>query len=315
MPWHSPARGAYSGVGIYDRDYNREPERRGAFLYTSASVVPKLIIVNVAVWVVDFLTPETWHGRWLSDHLAVHANTLTQPWMWWQFLTAGFTHSPEQFQHILWNMGCLFFFGRDVEEMYGRKEFLRVYLAMVVFASVVWAVLAKLSGATDVAAYGASGAIAGVVVLYALLFPRRTVLFLFIIPMPAWLLGVLLVGWDMMGASHLAGGSTVAYSMHLAGAAFAFVYYQRHWKLAGITAGLFQFRWPRFFARRPRLRIHRPDEPMPLDLNAEVDRILEKIYREGEASLTAKEHRTLEAASRQYQQRVKTERGDSPGRR
>jgi membrane associated rhomboid family serine protease len=302
-------------VGIYDRDYYRESERRGAFLYTSASVVTKLIIVNVAVWVADFLTPETARGRWLSDHLAVHAGTLAQPWMWWQFLTAGFAHSPEQFQHILWNMVALFFFGRDVEEVYGGKEFLRVYLAMVVVASVVWNVVTRLAGAADLEAYGASGAIAGVVVLYALHFPRRTVLFLFFIPMPAWVLGVLLVAWDMLGAAGQAGAGNVAYSMHLAGAAFAFVYYQQRWNLGGLAERLFPFRWPTF-PRRPRLRVHQPpDEPLPSDLNAEVDRILEKIYREGESSLTSKERRTLEAASRQYQQRVKAERGSSPGRR
>jgi len=315
VPWRSPARGGYSGVGIYDRDYYREPERRGAFSYTSASVVTKIIIVNVAVWVADgllsWLMPEQ---EPLSSHLAVHVYTFLRPWLWWQYLTAGFTHSPEQFQHILWNMVGLYFFGRDVEEAYGGKEFLRVYLAMVVFASVVWNAVTRLAGPQDVIAYGASGAIAGVVVLYAFHFPRRTILFLFIIPMPAWLLGVILVGWDMLGAMGHAGASNVAYSMHLAGAAFAFVYYQRRWNLTGLSARLFRFRWPSF-PRRPRLRIHRPEEPLPSDLNAEVDRILEKIYREGETSLTAKERRTLEAASRQYQQRVKTEGGSSRGRR
>jgi membrane associated rhomboid family serine protease len=306
-------------VGIYDRDYYREPERRGAFLFTSTSVVTKLIIVNVVLWVADFLTPETSaYGRWLSDHLAVHVGTLTQPWLWWQFLTAGFTHSPEQFQHILWNMVALFFFGRDVEEVYGSKEFLRLYLAMVVVASVVWnavTLVTRPAGATDLEAYGASGAIAGVVVLYALHFPRRTVLFMFFIPMPAWVLGVLLVVWNMLGATGHGGGGNVAYSMHLAGAAFALVYYYQHWNLGGLAVRLFPFRWPTL-PRRPRLHIHQPpDEPLPADLNTEVDRILEKIYREGESSLTAKERRTLEAASRQYQQRVKAERGGSPGRR
>ena len=90
-------------------------------------------------------------------------------------------------------MVALFFLGRDVEEAYGGKEFLRLYLAMVVFASLVWNVVTKLAGPPDgVAAIGASGAIAGVVVLYALNFPRRTLLLFFVIPMPAWLCGVLI---------------------------------------------------------------------------------------------------------------------------
>ena len=72
--------------------------------------------------------------------MAVHDDTLTRPWLWWQFLTAAFAHSPVV-EHILFNMLALFVLGRDVEEAYGPKEFLRVYLALVVFASVVWNVV------------------------------------------------------------------------------------------------------------------------------------------------------------------------------
>jgi hypothetical protein len=185
---------------------------------------------------------------------------------------------------------------------------------MVVFASLVWNVLGKAAGLPDAAlAIGASGAIAGVVVLYALNFPRRTLLLFFVIPVPAWLCGVLIVGWDMLGATGRAGASNVAYSMHLAGAAFAFVYFQRRWNLTRLTDRFINVRWPSF-RPRPRLHIHKPEEPPPSDLSAEVDRILEKIYREGEASLTAKERKTLEAASREYQQRVKTEGRKGSGR-
>ena len=57
--------------------------------------------------------------------------------------------------------------------------------------------------------------------------------------------------------------------------------------------------------RRPKLRIHEPDDEPETDLREQVDQILEKIYREGEASLTAKERKTLEMASRQYQRKKK----------
>jgi membrane associated rhomboid family serine protease len=290
-------------VGIYDREYYRT-ERQGASGYTPRSVVGWLIVVNVALWLIDFLTPETSLGgaRWLSDHMAVHVDTLTQPWLWWQFLTAGFAHSPVNFQHILFNMFGLFIFGRDVEETYGPKEFLRLYLVMVVFASIVWSVANKIAGTPAfVGAYGASGAIAGVVILYALTFPSRTILLFFVIPMPAWLFGLLFVGLDMFGAFG-GGEQNIAYSMHLAGAAFAFVYHRRGWNLTQLTEG--RFALPTF-RRKPHLRVHTPEpesEPQS-DLTAEVDRILEKIYRDGEASLTAKERKTLEMASREYQRK------------
>jgi hypothetical protein len=94
----------------------------------------------------------------------------------------------------------------------------------------------------------------------------------------------------------------VANVAHLGGAAFGFVYFRSHInlgrlmprKLSDISGSLFRL--------RPKLRIHDPADEV-VDLNRQVDEILEKISREGEASLTKKERRTLEDASRRYQRR------------
>ncbi len=114
-------------------------------------------------------------------------------------------------------------------------------------------------------------------------------------------------------------GSNVAYSVHLAGAAFALIYYKQQWNLTRLTEGRFHWlRRPAWLGGAPRLRVHRPtydshsdsnsqNEPEAkpdADLSREVDRILAKITREGEASLTAAERRTLETASREYQKRM-----------
>jgi membrane associated rhomboid family serine protease len=287
-------------VGIYDRDYYRQSRRSSPFPYAPQSVVVALIVVNVAIWLIDGLfLPGLCHG------MGTRVSTLTHPLDWWRFLTAGFAHAPG-LQHILFNMLMLYFLGRDIEDLYGPKEFLRLYLILVVVANVIWSVVNKLVGVSlDASAYGASGAITGIVVLYALNFPHRTLLLFFVIPMPAWLLGVLGVAYDIYGAM---GGAdrNVAYSAHLAGAAFALIYYQQRWNFTRWTEGW--FRWPRLpWGGKPRLRVHRPeekDEESGPELNRDVDRILEKISREGEASLTAKERRTLETASREYRRKM-----------
>lgn len=314
-------------MGLYDRDYYRD-ERSGMSLRAPRTVVGWLVLFNVAIAVVDgLLMPETRPGgRWLTDHMAVYVNailpswdaeggglgpssvsyidTLTQPWLWWQFITYAFAHDPRTIQHVAFNMLALFFLGRDVETAYGRKEFLRIYLATAIFAAVVWAVTNKMLGTKNACVYGASGAIAGIVVLYALNFPHRTLLLFFVLPIPAWFFGILVVALDMYGALAPDRGSNVAYAVHLAGAGFALVYYHQQWNLTRLTNGLLEW----FRARsRPKLRVHQPEEPeadIPHgDLAEEVDRILEKIYREGESSLTAKERRTLETASREFQRR------------
>ncbi len=201
----------------------------------------------------------------------------------------------------------LWFLGRDVEGLYGRKEFLRIYLALIVVGGLVWTVAAKLQGAPDNAAVlGASGAVVGVVVLFALNFPRRTVvLFPIPIPMPAWVLGMLIVASDLLQALTRT-DSHVAYTVHLAGAAFAFFYHRLRWNFGRLGSRLS----PGWFRARPRLHVHLPPEEETGDLADEVDRILEKIHREGEASLTRKERRALESASREYQRRRQQSGGD-----
>jgi membrane associated rhomboid family serine protease len=280
-------------VGIYDRDYYRS-ERPGLHLNAPRTAVAYLILINVVLWLANgLLTPST---NGITYTLAAKDWSLARPWLWWQFLTYGFVHAP-QLWHLFFNMLGLFFFGREVEIVYGRKEFLRFYLVVLVLGSVVWAIVSWLAGTAGVL-LGASGAIVAIVILFAVNFPRQTVLFMFFLPMPAWVLGVLLVASDLYGAVARP-DSGVAYMVHLTGAAVALLYYRFGWNFGNLVPG----RWPwHRFRMRPKLRIHAP--PLEQDqLREEVDRILEKISRGGEESLSRKERRTLEDASRQYQKR------------
>jgi hypothetical protein len=210
------------------------------------------------------------------------------------------------------NMFVLFMFGREIEQRYGSREFLRFYLATLLTASIVWCLATKLTTSADMPKMmlGASGAIAGVVVLFTFNFPRATILLFFVFPMPMWVVGVGVVLMDIWGAMGGIQGSNVAYIAHVAGAAFGLVYYLQNWNLTRWSGGLFT--WPgsllgrarSLFRRKPQLRVHTPEEEPPHpDFSVELDRILEKIYREGEASLTPRERQTLERASREYQRK------------
>ena len=289
-------------MGIHDRDYYRSQQNPSMpSIGMPKSIIGIIILINVVIFLIDAFTPAKFNifgqpaGHWLSDSMAVHVETLWKPWLWWQMLTSGFAHSPIGFGHILGNMLVLFFLGRDIERLYGRKEFLFLYLVMVVFASFVWAVVNAARGAPPLTqAYGASGAIAGVVVLYALNFPNRTLLLFFVIPVPAWLLGFGIVIYDILGALGQAGPSNVAYAAHIAGAAFGFVYFQQRWRLSNIPL-------PKLKSR-PKLRVHDPQAEEEA-LSEEVDRILAKLNDKGEASLSRKERKTLESASRKFKKR------------
>jgi membrane associated rhomboid family serine protease len=296
-------------MGIYDRPYYRDEDSRFAPRMPQ-SIVIRLILINVALWLVNGLFFQ--QNNWLTDTLAVSPDTLTRPWLWWQFLTYGFVHHWSA-EHIVGNMIGLFFFGPEIEGLYGRREFLRLYLVLLVAGSVIWALVNRLTHAPPAPLVGASGAIVGVILLFCLNFPRRTILLLFVLPVPAWVLGVIVIGWNVMGAlsGPEAGAVQTAFSVHLAGAALAFLYFHFRWNFGQLFQGAGDWLG---VGRRSRFRVLRPpadeppEDPDSDDLSQRVDQILEKIHREGEASLTRQERRLLETASREYQKRRRSGR-------
>ena len=313
-------------MGIYDRDYYQQEQRPGVTLQGPSTAVGWIIAINVAIFILDGFVGPRGDGV-ISHALSVNTGVLTKPWLWWKFLTCGFAHASfPYYQHILFNMLGLFFLGRIVEQRYGRKEFLWFYMVTIVLGSISWCVINRIQGLpANVALVGASGAITGVVMLFALNFPRQTILLFFVIPMPAWVLGVMIVLFNIFGSAGVAGEPHVAYGVHLAGAGFALAYYQFRWNISRQVD-----RWlPKdMFKRRPRLHVHDPGDgydpygnsddtphssgPSRAELRQqaknkrdeeEVDRILAKIHNEGEDSLTRKERRAMEDAARRLRER------------
>jgi hypothetical protein len=129
-------------------------------------------------------------------------------------------------------------------------------------------------------------------------FPYRTVLFMFVLPMPMWVLALIIVGMDAMGAAQRYGN--VAYTAHLGGAAFGFLYYKWGVRLESWLPGS---SWSMPLRRRPKLRVLDPDAAERESSDSRVDEILRKIQEHGQESLTRAERRTLEQASKEYQRR------------
>jgi membrane associated rhomboid family serine protease len=290
-------------MGIYDRPYYRDEPSSTFALGGQRSMVVNLILVNVAIFFIDAFTSDAGHGlNWLSYHMAATPEVLTQPWNWWKLLTYGFAHapldSPRSIFHVGFNMYALWLFGSDIESVRGRREFLLVYLSLIVLSGLTWVVLGASSGQMA-PIVGASGAVTGIMILFVCHYPHRKFLLLFLpVPIPAWVLVGLFTLQDIWGAIGL-GDSGVAYSCHLAGAASAFLYYRSGVRLERLTARL---KSPPLLRRRPKLRVHDPDARYK-DLDRQADRILEKLHREGAESLTAKERRILEDYSRRMRQK------------
>jgi membrane associated rhomboid family serine protease len=303
-------------MGIYDREYYRGEPGGPSWFRGVAPWCKTIIVINCAV----FLGQQVMRADSpaLFGWLAASPEGIFKHGYIWQLLTATFMHVG--ILHILGNMWFLWLVGREMESLYGSRDFLAFYLAAAMVSTLGWALLQFASHQPNTVMVGASGAVMAVVTLYTLFYPRREILFFFI-PMPMWaLLLIYLVFPLISGQDH-----RVAYEAHLVGAAFGFCYKQ------------FDLRWSRLVDgkfRRPRLRIF---SPVPFDqtrsrapsssrsssegagaksstvsvlpeeqLDARLDEVLAKIAREGRSGLTEDDHRVLQEASR----RARNKRSD-----
>jgi membrane associated rhomboid family serine protease len=304
-------------MGIYDREYYR---REGPSFLGSISehgkVCKALILINVACFVVQLLTEPRGSEQGLGSFTSwfdLNAELVLQGQVW-RLLTYAFLHDPGGGGlpwHIIFNMLCLWWFGTDVEDHYGPREFLWIYLVSALLGGVAF-VLAHLAGMEGNLCIGASGAVTAIMVLCACHNPTRMII-VFIIPVPIWLFVVLSVGWDAWRFLQHDPGTRTAVTVHLGGALFAFVYYKRNWR---VLSGWSSFRtWQRQLFR-PRLRVYReePREPVHVaapptgrevdeQLEAKLDAVLEKVARFGQSSLNDSERQILMRASEVYKRR------------
>jgi membrane associated rhomboid family serine protease len=281
-------------MGFYDRDYQRgdyNERQPGFYLGGPRSMTTNLIIVTCIAYVAQLLSHD-----WLTEAWILYKDWYREPWQAYRLLTYGFLHSPRDLWHILLNMFALWLFGRDVESRYGPREFLAFYLVAIVFAGLVWTI-AEIASPMPSAVLGASGGVAAVVILFAMNYPHRTMLFMFVIPMPMWVAAVIMVGMDAFGAIDRA-HNPIACTAHLGGAMFGFLYYQWRWRLARfLPSGAMLER----LRPKPKLKVHDPESAE--ETEDAVDEILKKIQAQGRDSLTRRERRILEEASREYQKR------------
>src|SRR5262249_27793551 len=159
-------------MGIYDRDYYRRegPSFLGSITSTGR-VCKYLILLNVLFFILQLLTnnPETGHG-WFTSFLLLDCNKVLEGQIW-RLLSYAFLHG--NFWHIFFNMLFLWWFGSDVEGIYGPREFLSFYLVSAVVGAVAF-VLAWVGRLQEgFLCLGASGAVTAVMVLFALHYPTR----------------------------------------------------------------------------------------------------------------------------------------------
>jgi len=245
-------------------------------------VVRVLIVANVAVFVVQALARAGGRGRGLEALLSLSSMGL-RAGFFWQLLTYQFLHG--NLTHLLMNMFMLYSLGPETERAMGSRHFALLYFLSGILGGLGFVLM-------DPRQYclGASGAVFGVIAAFATLYPMRpmTLLFLPFVTFRAWALATIFGAIELL---YLIGGEGggIAHSAHLAGGIAGAIY---------TAVNVRGFSLPRL-RRRPRAA---STVSGGVDL-AEVDRILDKVAREGIDRLTRRERAVLEAASRRHSPR------------
>lgn len=276
--------------------------------------VKRLLIANTAIYVVVLLAGLfTGTGGLVRDWFAFQpTDFLTRPWT---LLTYAFFHAGVM--HLLWNMLTLFFFGPPLEERWGSRGFLKVYLVAAAGGALFSALFAFLDPNTYIV--GASGATLGLMMAFAMIWPDMEVHILGIIPVKMkWLVGGLVF---INLATALEGSdSGTAVLAHLGGLAAAALLLKSPWAPSA---------WGELPSRPRRAQQKRSTALVPWggkkpaavqaaatvtqarpaptrsakaerELLDDVDRILDKISAQGLASLTEEERKRLDEVSRRY---------------
>ena len=260
--------------------YYRQDQRPSWGQPLAGSMIGKLILANIVVFILQYV-----FRPHFTNLFALHPRSVVENFYVWQMVSYMFLHGG--LMHLLFNMLMLWLFGSTLEAVWGSRQFLRYYVVCGLGGAVF-----SLIFSYNNYVIGASGAIFGLYLAYAMMFPDNHVYLYFLVPIKAKYLVAGLALFQLV--SGISGPSGIAYFAHL----------------GGMAAGLFFFRHE--LARKLRSH-HNPrkrwqafkeerKETQESHDTANIDSILDKISAKGYDKLTTTEKRILENYSRKQKE-------------
>ncbi len=327
-------------MGIHDRDYYRDDSGRWGAASAHRGVIA-LIAVTVSLSLVNFAAVERRGADVADDGPPVHvlAEALRFEYakivpevQLWRFATS-FLLTDNWLIGLLFGMLLLYFFGGELEILYGTGRFLTFYLLAGVLANVVKFLLALGNVGATAVTYGTAAPMFATMVLFAFHYPHKPIRIWFLLPIPVWVLVLIYLGINLLmllGAVASRSGDAVPHAIEpLVGAAVGFLYFRTRGRLFAFADGLADlFRKKRVRRSPANVRVYDEDDdrprpssrassppppPQPVPqpagggvdehLEAKLDAVLAKVARHGKGSLTAEENDILMRASEVFKKK------------
>jgi membrane associated rhomboid family serine protease len=282
-------------------------------------VIKNLLIINGVIFFLQLLmqglTIQGIPGAYFLDHWFA-LNPIGNNFQIWQLITYQFMHGS--FTHILFNMFALWMFGMEIENLWGSKKFLYYYLLCGVTAGLFQIFLTPLLTGLAAPTIGASGAIYGVMIAFAVIFPDRYIFLYFFIPIKAKYLITFLIIIEFFAISP---GSNIAHLAHLGGALAGFIFILLDKNTDAAIKNIFRkpssFRMKKPYnpftgisdafkhkdenvqeAKFYEIKDEDKDDNKTEVSQEQIDKILDKISQSGYQNLTDKEKKILFEASK-----------------
>lgn len=186
-----------------------------------SEAIKVLIIVNIVMYLLKTVVASQW------DLVGVFGLSTSGVWpRVWQPITYMFMHGGVF--HVIINMFILWMFGTELENIWGKNEFLKYYFVTGVGAGLVWLIFNI--GGSNAILIGASGAVYGILMAYGLMFPNRTIYIYFLFPIKVkWF--ILFIGL-LAFVSSMGTGSNISHLTHLSGMLIGYLYlrFSNHWR-------------------------------------------------------------------------------------
>jgi len=254
-----------------------------------------LLIANFVVYVLQWIP---YVGNFIYNWGALVPHEAFGHLQIWRFVSYMFLHDTSTPFHILFNMLVLWMFGVEIEKLLGTARFSVFYFICGTGSGLFSVFNLFHAAAMNGSIIGASGAVLGVLTIYAWYFPARQVLLFFILPVN---IRVLVIGYALLSLFlSFQPNSVISHLTHLGGIVVAVLYV----KLYPSVIGWFDERRERAAENYARERVRR-DADRKKYFEETVDPILDKIAKYGMESLSGKEKAILKEAAHRDRERLK----------
>ena len=270
----------------YRLEFNPSEVSYKSQFFTDA--IRTIVLVNVAVYILQSLSGK--EDVFFRLFGLVPSSFLSEL-MIWQPFTYMFFHAPFYssvgISHILLNMLGLWVFGRELEQAWGKNNFLKYYFVTGIGSGLV-TFLFQIN--SDSPVIGASGAVYGVLLAYGLSYPNRMLYIWGIIPVKSLWLVIIMGTIAFFGLLGNADG--ISHITHISGMVIGYFMLNKKWRWREF---LFKIR-----KKTIEFQVQRHEEKVAkkIMLKKDIDLILDKIQKEGFSSLTSKEKNKLYESSK-----------------